>query len=103
MILGEDGFYYLGKEKKVKITQDLIDQVYDKLVPFFYSHTFPISTIMNIEGKDYKFSFPKENDFLLSYEDENGNLHLINHRSIKIIFKIGTKSNERDIFTYEQY
>ena len=58
---------------------------------------------MNIEGKDYKFSFPKENDFLLSYEDQNGTLHLINHRSIKIIFKIGTKSNERDIFTYEQY
>ena len=29
MILGEDGFYYLGKEKTVKITQDLIDQIYD--------------------------------------------------------------------------
>ena len=53
---------------------------------------------MNIEGKDYKFSFPKENDFLLSYEDQNGNLHLINHRSIKIIFKIEPKAM-KEIFS----
>ena len=103
MYLGEDGIYYLGEEKKVKITADLIGKVYKELAPSVFSHKEPFCTIMKIEGKDYKFLFPKENNLLLSYEDESGKIHLINHQSTKIIFRVEGKDFERDIFTYEQY
>ena len=103
MHLGEDGIYYIGKEKKAKITRDLIDQIYKVLAPYVFSHREPFSTIMHINGKEYKFLFPKENNLLLSYADESGKIHLINHQSTKIIFRVEGKDIERDIFTYEQY
>ena len=103
MYIDEDGIYCIGKEKKLKITRELIDKLYKELSrPLYISNESLIYTV-NVEEKVYKFTFLKENYNLLTYIDENGKWYTVENRAASFIFRVKGQDNERDIFSYKQY
>ena len=103
MYIDEDGIYCIGKEKKLKITRELIDKLYKELSrPLYISNESLIYTV-NVEEKVYKFTFLKENYNLLTYIDENGKWYTVENRAASFIFRVKGQDNERDIFWYKQY
>ena len=103
MYIDEDGIYCIGKEKKLKITRELIDKLYKELSrPLYISNEYLIYTV-NVEEKVYKFTFLKENYNLLTYIDENGKWYTVENRAASFIFRVKGQDNERDIFSYKQY
>ena len=100
MILGEDGKYYLNKEKTIEITSDLIHIIYAKLATpdnFFQNNVF---ITLNIQEKEYLFLY---NNNKLFYVDEKKEQHHIKIQSIKVIFQVKGNNYERHIFTYKQF
>ena len=103
MYIDEDGIYCIGKEKKLKITRELIDKLYKELSrPLYISNESLIYTV-NVEEKVYKFTFLKENYNLLTYIDENGKWYTVENRAASFIFRVKGQDNERDVFSCEQY
>ena len=100
MILGEDGKYYLNKEKTIEVTSDLIHAIYKKLASadnFFQNNVF---ITLDIQEKEYLILY---NDYKLFYVDEKKEQHHIKIQSVKVIFQVKGKNYERHIFTYEQF
>ena len=101
MILGDDGKYYLDKEKTIEITSKLIDLIYLKLSgnSFITESTATIP----INNKNYKFCHKQGKLYHIVKIDNKEEYCFLEFSSVKMFFSSNNNLFERDIFSYKQY